>query len=79
MTFKPWLIIIIRQHLFHVHSSNMIFEMLYVCEEKTCTGYQAMYIYVLNKNPGFMIVGTKPMSHFCGSSVFWKVGYHPSF
>jgi len=25
MTFEPWLIIVIRQHVFHVHSSMMIF------------------------------------------------------
>jgi len=37
-----------------------------------------MYIYVLNKNPGCMALGAKTMSYFCGSRVFWKLGYHLS-
>jgi len=36
-----------------------------------------MYIYVLNENPGFMALGAKTC-YFCGSSVFWKLGYHLS-
>jgi len=28
-----------------------------MCKEKTCTGYQATYRYVLNENPGFMALG----------------------
>jgi len=37
-----------------------------------------MYIYVLNEHPVFMALGSKTMCYFCGSSVFWKLGYHQS-
>jgi len=49
-----------------------------ICEEKLCTGYQAMYLYVLNENLCVMALGAKTMCYFYGSSVFWKLGYHPS-
>jgi len=42
----------------------------YTGEKKTCTRYRATCTYVLNKNPGFMALGAKPMSHFCGSTFF---------
>jgi len=51
---------------------------VYIREQKMCTGCRVMYIYVLNENPGFMALEVKPMSHFCGSSVFWKLGYRPN-
>ena len=35
-------------------------------------------IYVLNENPSFMALGAKTMCYFCGSSGFWKLGYHLS-
>jgi len=46
--------------------------------EKLRTGYRATYVYFLNENPAFMALETKTMCHFCGSTVFWKLGYHPS-
>jgi len=37
-----------------------------------------IYIYILNKNPGFMALRAKTMYYFCGSSVFLKLDYHLS-
>jgi len=37
-----------------------------------------MYVYVPNENPGFMAMGDKPTSHFCGLRGFSKLGYRPS-
>jgi len=35
------------------------------------------HIHILNENPHFMALGAKLNSHFCGSRVFWKLGYYP--
>jgi len=43
---------------------------VYIREEKLCTGYRATYIYVLNKNPSFMVQGTKTLCKFCVSCFF---------
>ena len=39
-------------------------------EGKTSHDYQAMYIYVTNKNLHFLVLGAKPLSHYFGSKFF---------
>ena len=45
---------------------------------KTYHSYQVTYMYILNNDSGVMALGINPMSHFCGSTIFWKLSHHPS-